>query len=129
MALLEDEEFNAELYLRAICEGNVWQNMARDARGFAIRLIGTLKSTSGHRGGGMADGGAAGVQVLPSTCRAMVGQVAGGGRTEKPLLKAGNAYHKFRVKRNSWPKVPLLGCPQRSSVGLVPTDELLAPDT
>ncbi len=35
----------------------------------------------------------------------MVGQVAGGGRTEKPLLKAGNAYHKFRVKRNSWPKV------------------------
>ncbi len=45
------------------------------------------------------------VQVLPSTCRAMVGQVAGGGRTEKPLLKAGNAYHKFKVKRNSWPKV------------------------
>ena len=44
-------------------------------------------------------------QVIPSTCRAMVGQVAGGGRTEKPLLKAGNAYHKFRVKRNSWPKV------------------------
>ena len=44
-------------------------------------------------------------QVLPSTCRAMVGQVAGGGRTEKPLLKAGNAYHKFKVKRNSWPKV------------------------
>jgi ribosomal protein L2 len=35
----------------------------------------------------------------------MVGQVAGGGRTEKPLLKAGNAYHKFKVKRNSWPKV------------------------
>lgn len=35
----------------------------------------------------------------------MIGQVARGGRTEKPLLKAGNAYHKFRVKRNSWPKV------------------------
>ena len=35
----------------------------------------------------------------------MVGQVAGGGRTEKPLLKAGNAYHKYKVKRNSWPKV------------------------
>ncbi|KAF3592395.1 hypothetical protein DY000_02020814 [Brassica cretica] len=25
--------------------------------------------------------------------------------TEKPMLKAGNAYHKYRVKRNSWPKV------------------------
>ncbi|KAL0294520.1 UNVERIFIED_CONTAM: 60S ribosomal protein L8 [Sesamum radiatum] len=44
-------------------------------------------------------------KIVPSGCRAMVGQVAGGGRTEKPLLKAGNAYHKFRVKRNSWPKV------------------------
>ncbi|CAA2961996.1 60S ribosomal L8 [Olea europaea subsp. europaea] len=44
-------------------------------------------------------------KIVPSGCRAMIGQVAGGGRTEKPLLKAGNAYHKFRVKRNSWPKV------------------------
>jgi hypothetical protein len=34
----------------------------------------------------------------------MVGQVAGGGRTEKPMLKAGNAYHKYKAKRNSWPK-------------------------
>lgn len=47
-------------------------------------------------------------QVVPSSCRATVGQVAGGGRTEKPMLKAGRAYHKYRVKRNSWPKV---GCP------------------
>lgn len=45
------------------------------------------------------------VQVIPSTCRATVGQVSGGGRTEKPMLKAGRAYHKYRVKRNSWPKV------------------------
>ncbi|KAF5205058.1 Ribosomal protein l2 [Thalictrum thalictroides] len=44
-------------------------------------------------------------KIISSGCRAMVGQVAGGGRTEKPMLKAGNAYHKFRVKRNSWPKV------------------------
>ena len=28
-----------------------------------------------------------------------------GGRTEKPLLKVDNAYHKFKVKRNCWPKV------------------------
>ena len=44
-------------------------------------------------------------KVIPSTCRATVGQVAGGGRTEKPLLKAGAAYHKYKAKRNSWPKV------------------------
>ena len=34
-----------------------------------------------------------------------VGIVAGGGRIDKPLLKAGRAYHKYKVKRNSWPKV------------------------
>lgn len=44
-------------------------------------------------------------KIVPSTCRAMVGIVAGGGRTDKPLLKAGAAYHKYRVKRNCWPKV------------------------
>jgi large subunit ribosomal protein L8e len=35
-------------------------------------------------------------KVLPSNNRAMVGIVAGGGRTEKKLLKAGNAYHKYK---------------------------------
>lgn len=45
------------------------------------------------------------LQIIPSSCRAMIGQVSGGGRTEKPMLKAGNAFHKYRVKRNSWPKV------------------------
>merc|ERR1711907_727189 len=44
-------------------------------------------------------------KTIPSGCRAVVGIVAGGGRTEKPLLKAGSAFHKYRVKRNSWPKV------------------------
>ena len=37
----------------------------------------------------------------------MVGIVAGGGRIDKPLLKAGRAYHKYKVKRNCWPKVSL----------------------
>ena len=36
--------------------------------------------------------------------RGMVGIVAGGGRTDKPLLKASRAKHKFAVKRNCWPK-------------------------
>lgn len=35
----------------------------------------------------------------------MVGVIAGGGRIEKPMLKAGRAFHKFRAKRNCWPKV------------------------
>mmetsp|Transcript_11775 Transcript_11775/g.20216 ORF Transcript_11775/g.20216 Transcript_11775/m.20216 type:complete len:264 (-) Transcript_11775:151-942(-) len=44
-------------------------------------------------------------KIVPSSCRAMVGIVAGGGRTDKPLLKAGRAYWKYRAKRNCWPKV------------------------
>lgn len=44
-------------------------------------------------------------KVVPSSCRAMVGLVAGGGRTEKPLLKAGRAFHKYKAKRNAWPVV------------------------
>jgi len=42
---------------------------------------------------------------IPNTSRAMIGIVAGGGRIDKPLLKAGTAYHKYKAKRNSWPKV------------------------
>merc|ERR1739842_196498 len=44
-------------------------------------------------------------KVIPSANRAMIGIVAGGGRIDKPMLKAGRAYHKYKAKRNSWPKV------------------------
>ena len=44
-------------------------------------------------------------KTVSSACRATVGIVAGGGRLDKPLLKAGRAYHKYKVKRNEWPKV------------------------
>jgi len=44
-------------------------------------------------------------KVIPSANRAMVGIIAGGGRIEKPILKAGRAYYKYKAKRNCWPKV------------------------
>lgn len=31
--------------------------------------------------------------------------MAGGGRIDKPILKAGRAYHKYKAKRNCWPRV------------------------
>jgi len=46
-----------------------------------------------------------GKKTVSWNVRAQIGIVAGGGRTDKPLLKAGNAYHKYKVKRNCWPKV------------------------
>jgi large subunit ribosomal protein L8e len=44
-------------------------------------------------------------KTLSSDCRAMVGIIAGGGRIEKPVMKAGNSHHKYKAKRNEWPKV------------------------
>jgi large subunit ribosomal protein L8e len=34
-----------------------------------------------------------------------VGIIAGGGRIDKPMLKAGRSWHKYKAKRHSWPKV------------------------
>jgi large subunit ribosomal protein L8e len=44
-------------------------------------------------------------KTVSSRCRAMVGIIAGGGRIEKPVLKAGNSYYRFKAKRNCWPLV------------------------
>lgn len=38
-------------------------------------------------------------------CRATIGIVAGGGRFDKPLMKAGNAYHKHRAKNKLYPSI------------------------
>lgn len=43
-------------------------------------------------------------KIISSDARGVIGVVAGGGRIDKPLLKAGRAFHKYKVKRNSWPK-------------------------
>ena len=44
-------------------------------------------------------------KTINQGCRAMVGLVAGGGRTDKPMFKAGRAFHKYKNKRNEWPIV------------------------
>ena len=40
-----------------------------------------------------------------SECKAMIGIVAGGGRTEKPFLKAGNKFYAMKAKSKYWPIV------------------------
>ncbi len=45
------------------------------------------------------------VKRLDPQCRATIGVVAGGGRTEKPFVKAGNKYHKMRARGTKWPRV------------------------
>ncbi len=41
---------------------------------------------------------------LSADCRAQIGIVSGGGRQDQPLLKAGNAFYKYKQARNRmWP--------------------------
>ncbi|NPV63536.1 MAG: 50S ribosomal protein L2 [Methanotrichaceae archaeon] len=42
---------------------------------------------------------------LNPKCMATIGVVAGGGRLEKPLVKAGSSFHKFQSKAKKWPIV------------------------
>lgn len=44
-------------------------------------------------------------KVFHGQCRATIGVVSASGRTEKPLLKAGNAYYKMKARNHLWPKV------------------------
>ncbi|SFG49920.1 large subunit ribosomal protein L2 [Halopelagius inordinatus] len=45
------------------------------------------------------------VKRLNPECRATIGVVAGGGRTEKPFVKAGNKHHKMKARGIKWPRV------------------------
>lgn len=44
-------------------------------------------------------------KTIDSRARAMIGIVGGGGRNEKPILKAGVKFFQFRAKRKMFPKV------------------------
>lgn len=44
-------------------------------------------------------------KLFDNKCRATIGTVAGGGREEKPFLKAGKMFHKMRARRHLWPIV------------------------
>jgi large subunit ribosomal protein L8e len=98
------------LPIGAMPEGTIISNVEQIVgdRGKLARTSGNYATVIGHN----ADTQRSRVKLpsgmkktVPSACRAMVGIVAGGGRIDKPMLKAGRAYHKFKVKRNSWPKV------------------------
>jgi large subunit ribosomal protein L8e len=77
-------------------------------RGSLARTSGNYATVISHN----ADDGTSRVRLpsgskktVQSSVRAMVGVVAGGGRVDKPLLKAGNAFYKYKAKRNQWPVV------------------------
>ncbi|KAJ1723717.1 60S ribosomal protein L2 [Coemansia erecta] len=90
-------------------EGTIISNIEESPgdRGSLARTSGNYATVIGHN----AEDGTTRVKlpsgnkkVLKSDCRGTVGIVAGGGRIDKPLLKAGRAFFKHRAKRNSWPR-------------------------
>jgi len=44
-------------------------------------------------------------KTIQSSCRATIGVLAGGGRKDKPFLKAGKKYHAFRTRGKQYPTV------------------------
>lgn len=98
------------LPLKYIPEGTNICNVEKNAgdKGEFARTSGTSAvilghSVSGHNTRIRLPSGAR--KSLKSSSRAMVGIVAGGGRCEKPLLKAGRAYHKARACKKNFPLV------------------------
>ncbi len=45
------------------------------------------------------------MKTFHSSCRATIGVLAGGGRVEKPILKAGIAHYKHKARNHLYPKV------------------------
>ncbi len=45
------------------------------------------------------------LKTMKSGCKATVGVVAGGGRLDKPIMKAGKHYHMIKPKAKYWPVV------------------------
>jgi large subunit ribosomal protein L8e len=44
-------------------------------------------------------------KTVSGSVRAMIGVVAGGDRTSKPVLKAGISHFKHRIRRSAWPRI------------------------
>eukprot|EP00526_Cylindrotheca_closterium_P015502 CAMPEP_0113609406 /NCGR_PEP_ID=MMETSP0017_2-20120614/4471_1 /TAXON_ID=2856 /ORGANISM="Cylindrotheca closterium" /LENGTH=257 /DNA_ID=CAMNT_0000518215 /DNA_START=46 /DNA_END=819 /DNA_ORIENTATION=- /assembly_acc=CAM_ASM_000147 len=98
------------LPLNMVPEGTIVCNIetARGDRGAFARCSGTFAIVVSHdedKGSSRIRLPSGGKKTVPSNVRAQIGIVAGGGRTDKPMLKAGRAYHKYAVKRNCWPKI------------------------
>jgi len=95
------------LPLESIPEGTLVHNIEQKPGdgGKFIRASGTFGKVVGRKGDNI-------LVILPSKktkpfcakCRASIGVVAGGGRTDKPFLKAGNKMRKMRTTNKLYPR-------------------------
>ena len=77
-------------------------------KGQFARTSGTFATIIGHS----EDGSKSRIKLpsgvkktVSAEARAMIGIIAGGGRNEKPILKAGRAFYHQKPKRKMWPVV------------------------
>jgi large subunit ribosomal protein L8e len=98
------------LPVNAMPEGTIVSNVEAKLgdRGVLARASGTSAIVIGHS----EDGKKTRIRMpsgvrksILGGCRAMVGVVAGGQRTDKPLLKANCSYFKSLAKKKNWPRV------------------------
>ncbi len=74
--------------------------------GRIARSSGTSATLITHeKGGAVVELPSDEIRQISPECRATIGVVAGGGRKEKPILKAGKKHHKMKGKGGHWPKV------------------------
>jgi len=97
------------LPLGSMPEGTIVSNVEARVgdRGVLARASGNYATIIGHSDDGSKTrlklpSGAK--KVVPAGARAIVGLVAGGGRIDKPIFKAGRAYYKYKAKRHEWPR-------------------------
>ena len=97
------------LPLAALPEGTIVCNVEEKAgdRGSLARTSGNYATVIGHDN----DSGRTRIRLpsgakksVSSLSRATIGIVAGGGRIDKPMLKAGRAFHAAKAKKNNFPK-------------------------
>lgn len=98
------------LPLNKIPEGTLISNIEQNIgdKGHLGRATGCYAIVVGHA----SDGSKTRIKLpsgsrktLKGENRATVGVVAGGGRTDKPILKAGTSYHKHKLRRSVWPRI------------------------
>ncbi|GAA96718.1 uncharacterized protein L969DRAFT_97070 [Mixia osmundae IAM 14324] len=95
------------LPISALPEGTIICNVEEKPgdRGSLARTSGNYATVIGHDAGKTRVRLPSGAKKsIISTSRATIGIVAGGGRIDKPMLKAGRMHHKMARKRNVWPK-------------------------
>ncbi len=74
--------------------------------GKLVRSAGSFAKVVSHEGGKVIIRlPSKAFKVLNENCRAIIGRIGGGGREDKPLMKAGAHYYKAKARGKYWPRV------------------------